>query len=120
MVTFEFYRGVYMGGSIQETEWPAFALRAQEKLSHYKRIYTVSAPDETSEAMAICAMADTLAYFVAAQNGVGGPVTSASIGSVSVSYAGVNSVDASPKTQEKELYRCARQYLDIYRGVGRC
>ena len=68
--------------------------------------------------MAVCAMADALAYFTAAQNGMGA-VASASIGSVSVSYGNTaNAVDISSKGQVKELHRCASQYLDIYRGVG--
>ena len=119
MVEFSFYRDAYRGSSIPETDWALFEARAAEQLARFKRIYTVTAPDENAEAMAICAMAEALAYFTAAQNGAGGAVASASIGSVSVSYAGAASaVDLSPKGQTKELYRCASQYLEIYRGVG--
>ena len=118
MVEFSFYAGTYRGSSITDAEWPLYEARAADQLKRYKRIYTVTAPDENAEAMAVCAMADTLAYFVAAQNGTGGAVSAASIGSVSVSYGGGTTVDLSPKAQEKELYRCACQYLDIYRGVG--
>ena len=119
MVNFEFYTNTYRGSSIPESDWPLFSARAEDQLARYKRIYIVTAPDENAEAMAICAMAEALAYFTAAQNGAGGAVASASIGSVSVSYAGAASaVDLSPKGQTKELYRCASQYLEIYRGVG--
>lgn len=119
MVEFSFYRDVYRGSSIPATDWNLYEARAADQLARYKRIYIVTAPDENAEAMAICAMADALAYFTAAQNGAGGAVASASIGSVSVSYAGATSaVDLSPKGQVKELYRCASQYLEIYRGVG--
>ena len=118
MVEYSFYSDVYRGSSIPETDWVVFEARAAEHLVRFKRIYTVTAPNENAEAMAICAMADALAYFTAAQNGAGGAVTSASIGSVSVSYAGGASVDLSPKGQARELYRCASQYLEIYRGVG--
>lgn len=119
MVTYDIYANTYRGSSIPETDWPLFEARAAEQLARYKRIYTVTAPDEHAEAMAICAMADALAYFAAAQNGAGGAVASASIGSVSVSYAGAASaVDLTPKGQSRELYRCASQYLEIYRGVG--
>lgn len=118
MIDYEFYTGEYFGQSISGEEWPTFARRAQEQLNRYKRIYTVTAPEENSEAMAVCAMADALAYFAAAQNGDGGVVSSASIGSVSVSYGGsAGAVDLSAKGQAKELYRCACLYLDIYRGV---
>lgn len=121
MVEFSFYSGTYRGASIPVAEWPLFEARAADQLNRYKRIYTVTAPDENAEAMAICAMADALAYFTAVQNGTGGAVASASVGSVSVSYAGAASaVDLSPKGQARELYRCASQYLEIYRGVGGC
>lgn len=119
MICYSFYVGTYQGSSITEADWSLFEARAAEQIKRYKRIYTVKAPDDDAEAMAICAMADALAYFAAAQNGNGGVVQSASIGSVSVSYGGMAAgVDLTPKGQEKELYRCARQYLEIYRGVG--
>ncbi len=120
MVSYDFYRDTYHGGSISDVEWPMFCQRAQDQLNRYKKIYRVEAPQEDSEAMAVCAMAEALAYFTAAQNGMGA-VQSASIGSVSVSYGNsATSVDLSPKAQAKELYRCATQYLEIYRGVGGC
>lgn len=119
MVGYDFYIDAYKGGSITVEEWPMFEARAAEQLARYKRIYTVTVPEKDAEAMAVCAMADALAYFVAAQNGAGGAVSSASIGSVSVSYAGAAAaVDLSPRGQTRELLRCARLYLDIYRGVG--
>lgn len=118
VATFEFYRDTYHGSSITEKDWAVFYARAMDQLNRYKRIYTVAAPEETSEAMAVCAMADALAYFSEAQSGAGA-VSSASIGSVSVSYGNTaNVVDLSPKGQAKELYRSASLYLDIYRGVG--
>lgn len=118
MVKYDFYRDTYLGSSITEAEWPQLQRMATDKLNHYKRIYTVTAPAADAENLAVCAMADAYAYFEAAQNGTGA-VASASIGSVSVSYGGC-SVDVSPKAQERELYRCACTYLEIYRGVGGC
>ena len=126
MVDYLFYLGTYRSvhalvnsGALSDQEWPEYCSRAEAQLARYKRIYTVTAPDENAEAMAVCAMADALAFFTAAQNGGnGGAVTSAAIGSVSVSYGNNGAVDLSPKAQERELYRCARTYLDIYRGVG--
>lgn len=122
MVEYSFYTDKFKGCSIPESEWPLFEARAAEQLARYKRIYIVTAPEEASEAMAVCSMADALAYFTAAQNGDGGAVSSASIGSVSVSYGGSGNilVDLSPRGQARELYRCAKLYLDIYRGVGGC
>lgn len=116
MVEYDFYMNDYRGSSISENEWLIYEKRAAEQLARYKRIYTVKAPGENAEAFAVCAMADALYGFTLIANGEGGAVSSASIGSVSVSYGSAGSVDISPKAQAKELYRCACLYLDIYRG----
>lgn len=119
MPDYTFYTTEYLGDSIPGEEFFRLAKRAAEQLNTYKRAFTVTVPNENAEAMAICAMADALFYFEAVQNGTGGAVSSASVGGVSVSYAGANSaVDVSRKAQERELYQCARRYLDIYRGCG--
>lgn len=115
MVDYEFYKSTYLGSSITEQEWPVFRARAEEQLAKYKRIYTVTPPEETSEAMALCAMAEVVAAIAAAQSGTGA-VTAASIGSVSVSYGSNAAIDLSPKGQARELYSAACRYLDIYRG----
>lgn len=120
MVTYEFYKDTFRGSSLTPEEWEVYGRRAEEQLARYKRIYVVTAPESDSEGLAVCAMADALAYFCAVQNGSGGAVTAASIGSVSVSYGSAQAVDTSPKGQERELLRCARMYLDIYRGVPGC
>lgn len=117
MPDYTFYLGTYMGDSIPENDFSRLIKRAGEQLARYKRIYTVTAQEENSEDMALCAMADALAYYEAALNGAGGAVSSASIGSVSVSYAGTASAaDLSQEAQAAELFRCACMYLDIYRG----
>lgn len=116
MIEFDFYTSEYKGAAISAEDWPTYEARAAAQLARYKRIYTVTAPDENSEAMAVCAMAEALQSFDLIANGEGGAVQSASIGSVSVSYGSGSKVDISPKGQSKELYRCACQYLDIYRG----
>lgn len=118
MVDFEFYTGVYHGSSITWEDWAAYEARAAAQLARYKRVYTVTVPNDGAEAMAVCAMAEALYGFDLIANGEGGAVQSASIGSVSVSYGGRSAIDISPKAQAKELYRCAGLYLDIYRGVG--
>lgn len=115
MVDYDFYKFTYLGSSISDAEWPAFCARAEEQLARYKRIYTVTPPEETSEAMALCAMAEVVAAIAAAQSGTGA-VASASIGSVSVSYGSNAAIDLSPKGQARELYCAACRYLDIYRG----
>lgn len=119
MVDYDFYISTYRGSSISNANWPTFCSRAEEQLARYKRIYTVTPPEETSEetseAMAVCAMAEVMAAISAAQSGAGA-VTSASIGSVSVSYGNSTAIDLSPKGQARELYGAACRYLDIYRG----
>lgn len=118
MIEFSFYTESFHGNSIPSEEWQSYEARAAEKLALYKRIYTVTAPDDGAEGKAICAMADVLYYFDTAQNGAGGPISGAAIGSVSVSYgANGGAVDLSEKGRARELYRCACMYLDIYRGV---
>lgn len=112
MAEYAFYTGMYLGGSIPESDFTRLATRAEDQLRRYKRIYTVTAPDTDSEAMAICAMADALYYFETAVN----EPQSSSIGSVSSSRG--TAVDISPRAQAAELYRCATMYLEIYRGVG--
>lgn len=140
MITYDFYKSRYHGSSISEGEWAMFEARAAEQLAYYRRIYSVTARETVnfddcgvvtvhSEvihianengnvtvtvpvpfAMAICAMADVYAAIAAAQT-----VSSASIGSVSVSYS-QSSIDLSPRGQSRELYNAACRYLQIYRG----
>ena len=123
MITdYEFYTSRYNGGSISYDNWAEYSTRAEAILYRYKRIYTVTVPQEEpdGEKLAVCAMAEALYNFDLIANGEGGTVQSASIGSVSTSFGGngSNAADVSPSGQAKELYRCACLYLDIYRGVG--
>lgn len=112
-----FYQDVYGGTALSGPELSAALARAGDVLARYDRIYTVTECVKNGRALAQCAMADAIAYFDAAQNGRGG-LRYASVGTVSVSGKGIYSaVDISPQAQERELYRCAGQYLDIYRGA---
>jgi hypothetical protein len=116
---YDFYKNTYCGTAISEEEFPELIARAEDKLTCYERLYRVSG-DETMRRMALCAMAEAIGYFDAAQNGQGG-LRYASVGTVSVSGKGIYSqVDISPAAQEKELYRAAALYLTIYRGTSRC
>lgn len=117
MADYSFYTGVYQGDSIPAEEFPRLALRAEAQLTQYKLAYRVAAPAPDSEAMAVCAMADALYCFEVAQSG--GVVAAVSVGSVSSTFRDPGQ-DLSPRSQARELYRCARLYLDIYRGCGRC
>ena len=120
MVEYEFYIGAYRGGSISPEEWPAAEREASAMLARYKRIYTVTAPADSTDAedMAVCAMAEALVYHAKAESGVQGAIASASIGSVSTSYSTATGVDHSRPRQQKDVYRAACLYLDICRGVG--
>lgn len=121
MADYKFYTDTYHGDSIPDTDFIRLAQRATEKLTQYKRNFTVTPlttdPNDTGEDMAVCAMADALYYYEAAANG--GITKSSSVGSVS-STQQVDNVDISPAAQTKELFRCASLYLDIYRGVPSC
>ena len=113
---YRFYVETYGGSALNEAELREVSKRAQEQLAFYDRCYRVTG-DETARKMAICAMADAIAYFQAAQNGEGG-LRYAKVGTVSVSGKGIYSaIDISPGAQERELYRIASRYLVIYRGA---
>ena len=112
----KFYRETYGGSALSEAELGEAVKRAAEVLGQYERSFRVSG-DEGARKMALCAMAEAIVYFQKAQNGEGG-LRYAKVGTVSVSGKGIYSaVDISPKAQERELYRTACRYLDIYRGT---
>ena len=111
-----FYRDTYLGTALEEGEFAEVFQRAKAQLEQYERCFRVTG-DEVARNMALCAMADAIAYFQAAQNGEGG-LRYAKVGTVSVSGKGIYSaIDISPKVQQRELYRTACRYLDIYRGA---
>ena len=103
MVNYDFYVNTYMGSRVPEQAFPAAAARAQEELEYLCRIFRVEG-GETAKAMAICAMADTI-YTYAGRKGV----LASAVGEVSVRYA-------QEDTLQKDLYRQAGVYLEIYRG----
>ena len=111
-----FYRDVYRGSSLTGEELPELLARAQDWLTALERKCRVTG-SETDRKMALCALAETMSYFDAAQNGKGA-LRYASVGSVSISGKGIyNMLDISPGAQEKEMYRVAERYLEIYRGI---
>ena len=113
----DFYRNTYGGSALEGQQLTEALKRAEDMLACYERSYTVTG-SETARKMALCAMAEAIAYFEGAENGEGG-LRYASVGTVSVSGKGIYSpVDISPEAQSRELYRCAATYLDICRGVG--
>ena len=98
---------------------PELMARSGDWLKALERKYRVTG-SETDRKMALCAIAETMSYFDAAQNGQGA-LRYASVGSVSISGKGIyHMLDISPAAQEKELYRAAGRYLEIYRGIEDC
>lgn len=119
-VDYQFYKDVYHGGSISNEEWPAAEREAQATIARYERIYTVSSLSEEADKMAVCAAAEVLvAHAREDSSQAAGVVSSASIGSVSVSYKTTTSVDRAQvhKYREKEVYNAVNLYRPIYRGV---
>lgn len=114
---YDFYRNHYHGTAIEQEEFPELLARAREQLALYCRSYRVTG-DDVARKMALCALAETIGYFDAAQNGQGG-LRYAAVGTVSISGKGIYSeVDITPVAQARELYRAAEKYLEIYRGCG--
>lgn len=114
---YEFYRNVYQGTAIEEEEFPELLARAKDQLALYRRSYRIEA-NHQEEMMALCAMAEVIGYFEAAQNGEGG-LRYASVGTVSISGKGIYSaIDINPTAQAKQIYKAAERYLRIYRGCG--
>ena len=111
MADHAFYVDCYLGSLIPEKAFAACAARAQAALDRFKRSYQVVSSGPEAEKMAVCAMAE--AVYAAKKNR--GGVSSATVGNVSVHYAGSESED---RLLWRELYEQASIYLDIYRGVG--
>ena len=111
MADFEFYQCIYLGSAIPQKAFAEFAQRAKDALERMMRTYRITASGETSLAMAICAMAETLYAHAKHRSGM----TAATVGQVSVRY---ENSDSGEKSLQRELYRKASIYLDIYRGVS--
>ena len=77
MPDYSFYTTQYLGDSITGDDFPRLKKRAADQLARYKRMYTVTAPDEEAEMMAICAMADALYYYETLLNEPSGNISSA-------------------------------------------
>lgn len=106
MVDYEFYVNCYLGSAIPGKVFPGVVAQAKRYLDRLKSAYRVESSGVEAENLALCAMAETL------WDRRNTPVTSASVGSVHVSYA------QDKSSLRRELYEKASIYLDIYRGVG--
>ena len=118
-VSYQFYVDSYSGGAISEEEWTAAEREARATVARYQRIYTVTEPEPDALKMGVCAVAEVLVDHAHADNVQSdGAISSASIGSVSVSYATPSSTERmeSRKRLKKECYDAFRQFCDVYRG----
>ncbi len=111
MADYDFYVNCYLGSAIPEKAFPAAAAQAAAALERIERIYTVAGSGEETRKLAICAMAE--AVYAASHRKAG--MTAASVGSMSVRY---ETGERADKALQRELYRKAAIYLDIYRGAA--
>ena len=105
MADYGFYINTYLGDQIQEKAFPSLAAQAAGILDGFQRRYQVTG-GENARSMAICAMAERLQEHHRRCRHA-----AASVGNVSVRY------ETPKEPLERQLYRAAATYLDIYRGV---
>ncbi|MBE6926061.1 MAG: hypothetical protein E7461_04370 [Ruminococcaceae bacterium] len=108
MVTYDFYKNSFLGSAIPEDAFSALAAKAAGALEKMKRTYRVEEPGETSEKMALCAMAETLYSHGERKAGI----SQVQMGQMRISYS-----DCGTKALFRELMGKASVYLDFYRGV---
>ena len=107
MVTYDFYKNVYMGSALSQGVFTEAAARADDWLKMLRRSCTIVPYGEDSYAMAVCAVAETMEIFGKSRN-----IKQASVGGVSVSY------DPDDRRLQRQMLQNAGVYLDICRGVG--
>lgn len=106
MVTYDFYRDVYLGSTLEEGAFPQAAARAEAWMQKLERACQVTPVGEDSRELAVCAVAETLTRFGRYQN-----VAQTTVGGVSVRYE-------SDRKLQRELLQSASVFLDIRRGVS--
>lgn len=120
---YEFYTASYLGEKIPQESFARFITRAARQLERYKSMFDVRprAGLREPEACALCAMADAMYAF--AEEGKRCRVVSASVGSVSETYAAPPELCAETiQSREGYLRALAQDYLVFGRyasgGVG--
>lgn len=103
MADYDFYVNVYLGSTLTEKQFSRLAAQAASVLDSYERRYSVKCPGPDSRNMAICVMAERLLEHEKRIKGIHGATVSGC---------------EQKETLAQQLYRSARIYLDIYRGVG--
>lgn len=123
-VTYAYYAGAYGGSAIAEEDWEGYAAKAAAYLAKLGALHKVTPyGDDADDAWrdALCAVAEQHQTIdVASGAASGGAVSSASIGSVSVSYDATfgGAVDLSPAGQARMLLDAATRYLHVYAGAA--
>ena len=107
MVSYDFYKNIYLGSALSETAFPQAIARAEEWVAKLERSCQVAPYGPDSRAMAVCAVAETMEVF--RKNAL---ISQASIGGVSVRY------EHSDRKLQRQLLQNAGVYLDICRGVS--
>ena len=106
MVTYEFYRDVFLGSRLEEDTFPGMIARAERWVQKLERTYQVEPVGEDSRDLAVCAVAETMDECMQHQG-----IVQSTVGKVSVRYS-------DKKAMEQRLYRSAGVFLKSYRGVA--
>lgn len=114
MPDYEFYRTRFGGSDLNAADFARYAAGGQRLLKSWQRRWQFLPAEPHADELAVCQLAETLAYFDWAENG--GATGGISVGSVSCK--GRSLPRLTPKTKAQELYRAAGLYFDIYRGPG--
>lgn len=105
MVTYEFYRDVFLGSRLEEDTFPGMIARAERWVQKLERTYHVEPVGQDSRDLAVCAVAETMDEHLQHQG-----VVQSTVGKVSIRYS-------DKKEMERKLYRSAGVFLNIHRGV---
>ena len=107
MVTYDFYKNTYLGSALTEEAFPQALVYAKAWLESIERVCRVECPGPDSRAMALCAVAETMAAWKKRQF-----IASTTVGGVSVRY------EAGQDRLQKQLLQNAGTFVTIRRGVA--
>ena len=107
MVTYQFYKDVYLGDLIREENFPQMLRRAEEWLGKIERCCRVVPYGPDSRKMALCAIAETMAAWCKKRD-----IEAASVGEVTVRY------QKNDIPLQRQLLQNVSGYLEISRGLG--
>lgn len=106
MVTYAFYRDVFLGSRLEEDTFPGMIARAERWVQKLERTYQVEPVGKDSRDLAVCAVAETMDEFLHRQG-----IVQSTVGKVTLRYS-------DKKALEQRLHRSAGVFLDIRRGVA--